>query len=119
MRYRFTKGLPITIVEDEARSVVIANDVVDRVFDFAASSCVGLRHIAAPCISRPDLANGVIQHLGLPVRYDLKTRSEQPAPHLGRVALTTVFDDALATPLPSALCRFDAMEEPIGNVTDD
>ena len=119
MRYRFTKGLPITIVEDEARSVVAVEDVVDRILEFVSSSCVGLRHIAAPCVSRPDLANAVIAHLGLPVRYELKTRSEQPAPHLGRVSLSTVYDDALAANLPSVLSRFESMEEPIENVTDN
>ena len=118
MRYRFTKGLPITIVEDEARSAVAVDDVVDRVLAYFTSNHIGLRHIAAGCVSRPDLANGIIGHLGLPVRYDLRPRSEQPAPHLGRVALSTVYDDALAAHLPSVLDRFDSMEEPVRNVTD-
>ncbi len=119
MRYRFTKGLPITIVEDEARSVLNAEDVVDRTLDYVTSDTVGLRHIAAPGVSRIQLADGVIKHLSMPVRYDLKTRSEQPAPHLGRVTLDTAYDDALAAPLPSALDRFDSTGEPAGNVPND
>lgn len=103
IRYRSGKGLPITIVEDEARSAVAADDVADRLVEYARSRVTGLRHIAATrAVERPELADVVFAWHGLPPTYDLAARTDLPVPHLGRVELATRYDDALARPLPSA-----------------
>lgn len=115
MRYRFTKALPITIVEDESRSVLWADDVVDRTIAYASSNLSGLRHLVAPGISRPALADNIIRHLGLPIRYELKRRRDQAAPHMGHVTLASQYEDDLAAPLPSAVDRLDTMGEPVSD----
>lgn len=111
MRYRFTKGLPITIVEDEARSALWADDAASRAVKLAASTHAGIRHLWASRVSRPDLADAVIGRLGLPIAYNVADRAAQRAPHLGRVALTSRYRDELSLPLPSAVKR---LAEPQG-----
>lgn len=104
LRYRTRKGLPVTIVEDEYRSVVWADDLAMRIMQLASSPLTGLRHVSATrAISRVDLANSLLSVLGAAPHYRRERRQERPAPHLGRVELATVHRDRLARPLPSIL----------------
>ena len=104
LAYRHRRDLPITIVEDEVRSVVWADDLADRIMQFAASGETGLRHIAATqTISRIELARFLSQHLQIDLVFNTASRHEQPAPHLGRVELTSIYDGHLYQPLPSVL----------------
>src|SRR5574341_476775 len=47
LRYRIERGLPVTIVHDEYRSVVWADDLALRVMRLAESGETGVRHVAA------------------------------------------------------------------------
>ena len=107
IRYRHVKGLPITIIEDEARSAVAAADVARRIVDLCDSEITGLRHISATrSVSREELADAMFAYHGLPPTYKLATRADQPAPHLGRVTLSTEHTGPLSLPLPSAVDFF-------------
>ena len=104
IRYRHLKGLPITIIRDEARSAVSSAEAADRIVSICESDITGLRHIAATrSVSRPELADACFAYHGLPAQYDLATRSDQPAPHLGRVTISTCYDDTWSEPLTSAV----------------
>jgi dTDP-4-dehydrorhamnose reductase len=104
LAYRHRRNLPITIVEDEYRSVVWVEDLADRIMRFAASDETGLRHIAASqAISRIELAQFLAQHLQIDPVYNTASRHEQPAPHLGHVELTSIYSGHLYQPLPSVL----------------
>ena len=109
IRYRHRKDLPITIVEDEARSAVSADEVAERVVTMCQSDITGLRHLASTrSVSRPELADAVFAYHGFPPTYNLATRADQPAPHLGRITLTTHHTDPLSLPLSSAVDYFAA-----------
>jgi dTDP-4-dehydrorhamnose reductase len=105
LRDRTRRGLPMTIVADEHRSAVWAEDAARRVWDLAASSVTGVRHIVASrIVSRPELARFLDEKFGIGARFDLETRAQRleraSTPHLGKLALATRFTDALAAPLP-------------------
>lgn len=107
IRYRNEKGLPITIIEDEARSAVSAADVADRIVDLCESEITGLRHLAATrSVPRTELADAMFDYHGVHASYALATRRDQPAPHLGRITLATQYADSLSLPLPSAVDFF-------------
>ncbi|MEM8488633.1 MAG: sugar nucleotide-binding protein [Bacteroidota bacterium] len=104
LRYRSQRNLPITIIEDEFRSTVWAHDLARRLMDLANSTVTGIRHVPATrVISRVRLANYLIGELGIAASYTVKRRSEKEVPHLGHVGLSSIFDDALSTPLPSVV----------------
>lgn len=104
LRYRHQRGLPMTVVTDEARSAVWAEDAARRVWDIARSDVTGIRHvIATRTVSRPELAAHLIDRFVPGARVTLSTRADRRTPHLGRVELATCFDDALAAPLPSVI----------------
>ena len=104
IRYRHGKGLPITIIEDEARSAISAASAADRIVDLCESRITGLRHLTATrSVPRTELADAVFAFHGLPASYALATRQDQPAPHLGRISLATRYTDPLSEPLPSAV----------------
>ncbi len=104
IRYRHDKGLPITIIEDEARSAISAAAVADRIIALCDSDITGLRHIAATrSVLRTELADAVFAYHGIPPTYNLATRCQQPAPHLGRITIATRHTGPLADPLPSAV----------------
>ena len=104
LRYRHRKGLPITIIEDEYRSAVWADDLALRIMALAESSLCGLRHIPARrAVSRPELASFIAREIGLPIRFAVQTRRQQPFPHLGRVEIQSRYADAYAAPLASAV----------------
>lgn len=105
LRYRHRKGLQMTVVADEARSVVWADDAARRVLDLAHSSIGGIRHIAATrAVSRPELARYLDDRFEIGARFELESRRDRALPHLGEVELATSYDDALASPLPSPVC---------------
>ena len=104
LAYRHRRHLPITIIADEFRSAVWVDDLAARIMQFAQSDETGLRHIAATqAVSRVKLAEYLAQHLDIDPNFNIASRHQQPAPHLGRVELTTAYRGELYQPLPSVL----------------
>jgi dTDP-4-dehydrorhamnose reductase len=104
LRDRHRRGLPMTVVADEHRSAVWAEDAARRVWDLARSSITGVRHVTATrAVSRPALAAYLVERFAIGARFDIGNRADRRAPHLGHVELATRYDDALATPLPSVI----------------
>lgn len=104
LRYRQRRGLPMTVVADELRSAVWADDGARRVAAYARSSITGVRHITATRpVARPELAAYLNQRFAIGARFAVESRRERPLPHLGRVELATLHRDALAAPLPSVV----------------
>ncbi len=104
LRYRTQRNLPITIIEDEFRSVVWQRDLAARVMTLAQSEETGIRHISATrAVSRVELANYLIGQFGIAATFKIESRHQQPAPHLGRVELASVYQGDLFCPLPSVL----------------
>jgi dTDP-4-dehydrorhamnose reductase len=109
LRYRIGKNLPVTIVHDEYRSVVWAQDLALRVMQMAESRETGIRHVSATrAISRIDLADHLLSIFGEPTNYDRESRFERATPHLGRVELASRFHGEFSQPLACVLdspCR--------------
>ena len=104
LRYRTQRQLPITIVEDEYRSVAWAEDLARRVMALARSGKTGVRHIPATrVVSRIELAHYLLQRLGLEARFHCESRHQRSTPHLGRVELASTYRDELSIPLPSVV----------------
>lgn len=104
LRYRHGRGLPMTVVADEARSVVWAEDAAQRVWAIAASEITGIRHLVTTrTVSRPELASYLNERFAIGARFAIENRSDKRAPHPGHVELATVHRDALAQPLPSVV----------------
>ena len=104
LRYRTQRKLPITIVEDEYRSVVWAEDLAVRVMELTRGQEAGIRHIIATrTVSRIELAQYLFKRLGLKARFHSESRHQRPTPHLGRVELTSTYQDKLSIPLPSVV----------------
>ena len=77
LRYRIQHNLPVTIVQDEYRSVVWANDLARRVMQLAESTETGLRHVTATrAASRVELANYLLSIMG----RDHRVCTRKPAP---------------------------------------
>jgi dTDP-4-dehydrorhamnose reductase len=104
LRHRHRAQLPMTVVADEVRSAVWADDAARRVAALAESELTGIRHITATrVVSRPELAAYLVDRFAIGARFAVQRRRDRPTPHLGRVELTTRHVDALAAPLPSVL----------------
>ena len=104
LRYRNQRQLPITIVEDEYRSVVWTEDLARRVMKLARSRETGIRHIAATrAVSRVELAHYLFERLGLKARFHCESRHQRSTPHLGHVEITSSYRDELAQPLPNVV----------------
>ncbi len=104
LRDRHRRGLPMTIVADEYRSAVWAEDAARRVWELARAELTGLRHVVADrIVSRPELATYLDGHFAIGARSELEPRRDRKTPHLGHVDLVTLHRDALATPLPSVI----------------
>ncbi|TFG66164.1 MAG: NAD-dependent epimerase/dehydratase family protein [Nitrospirales bacterium] len=104
IRYRTQRRLPITIVEDEYRSVVWVEDLARRVMKLARTRETGIRHIPATrAIARIELAHYLLEQLGLEARFHCESRHNRPAPHLGRVELISAYRDEWADPLLSVV----------------
>lgn len=109
LAYRNKRGLPITIIKDESRSVVWAKDLAERVMQWAQSDVCGLRHIpATQVLSRMRLAKALMQAMGKVPNFKIEGRNQQSAPHLGRVGLKSDYRSSLSQALPSAI---DALEK--------
>ncbi len=107
LRYRTTSNLPITIIEDEYRSVVWADSLAERVLQLAKSSIQGVRHIPATrAVSRVELANYLFEKMNLEGTFFTERRHQRPIPHLGRVELASRHDDAGSSPL---CCVLDSL----------
>ncbi len=104
LRYRTQRKLPITIVQDEYRSVVWVNDLAQRVMALARSGETGLRHIPATrAISRIELAQYLLKQLGLCMDFRSERRHQRPTPHLGHVELRSTYHNEWSIPLPSVV----------------
>lgn len=104
LRDRHRRGLPMTVVSDEVRSAVWAEDAARRVWDFARSSVIGVRHITATrAVARPEIAAFVNARFEIGATFGTQPRRERRTPHLGNVELATRYGDALAQPLPSVI----------------
>jgi dTDP-4-dehydrorhamnose reductase len=104
LRYRSDRNFPITIVSDEHRSAVWADQLASRVLQLAESSATGIRHVTATRVaSRIELANHLLSLLDKPAGYSTETRWQRAAPHLGHVELATIYKDPLSRPLLSVL----------------
>jgi dTDP-4-dehydrorhamnose reductase len=104
LRDRNRRGLPMTVVSDEHRSAVWAEDAAKRVWQLARSTLGGIRHVVATrIVSRPELARYLDARFAIGARVALQTRAERKNPHLGRLDLRTRYSDALAQPLPSVV----------------
>jgi dTDP-4-dehydrorhamnose reductase len=104
LRYRSARGLPITIVEDEARSAVWTDALAERLVQLALDSARGVRHVAASrIVSRPELARHLMSLQNIAPAFQITRRANRPFPHLGRVELRSDARDALALPLPSVV----------------
>ncbi len=102
LRYRSERNLPMTIIKDEIRSVVWADDLSLRVMQLARCCETGLRHLpAASVISRVDLANFLAKKMDKVLNFKIESRDAQNAPHLGHVELISNYRDQFSQPLPS------------------
>jgi dTDP-4-dehydrorhamnose reductase len=109
LRDRHRRGLPMTVVSDEHRSAVWAQDAARRVWELARSELTGIRHVVATrIVSRPELARFLVEHFAIGAAFELESRGVRKTPHLGNVALATRFRDALAAPLPSVVAWGDS-----------
>jgi dTDP-4-dehydrorhamnose reductase len=101
LRSRHRRGLPMTVVADEHRTAVWAEDAARRVWALADSDVTGIRHLTSTrAVSRPELAAYLVERFAIGARFAQQARAERATPHLGRVELATRYHDALATPLP-------------------
>jgi len=90
----------MTIVADEARCAVWANEAAERVWRLADSTITGIRHLVTPrAIPRPELATYLDAAFAIGARFTTQLRRDRAAPHPGHIELRTVHDDALAAPL--------------------
>jgi dTDP-4-dehydrorhamnose reductase len=104
LRYRLQMKLPVTIIQDEARTAMPSPLLADRILDLAASDVTGIRHVTSGCyISRVHLATALKNHFSFPGELAYSMRRHQPAPHLGRIHITTRYSDSPAAPLPCPL----------------
>ncbi|MSP39296.1 MAG: NAD-dependent epimerase/dehydratase family protein [Deltaproteobacteria bacterium] len=120
LRYRMARNLPVTIVYDEFRSVVWADDLAARVMRLAQSAATGVRHVTATrAVSRVELADHLLALFGENGSYKSESHYDRSAPHLGRVELASIYTDDMSRPLTSVLdsqaryCEeFAMMEQP-------
>jgi dTDP-4-dehydrorhamnose reductase len=106
LHYRHRRGLPMTIVHDEHRSAVWAEDAARRAWALARSTICGIRHIVADrIVARPALAAFLVERFSIGAQFGIESRHDRKVPHLGKVALVTKYRDTLAAPLPSVVPR--------------
>jgi len=104
LRHRSQNGLPITIVADEARSAVWADQLADRLVAWTRDGARGVRHVpASRVVSRPELATHLMRMQQLEPSFSITWRAERPYPYLGRVELQSDYTDPLSAPLPSVV----------------
>ncbi|CAN5419878.1 dTDP-4-dehydrorhamnose reductase [soil metagenome] len=104
LRYRHARGLPMTVIADEARCVVWAEEAAERVWQLAATELTGIRHLVSPrAVSRPELATYLDQRFSIGATVGVGTRKSRGVPHPGIVELRTVYSDSLATTLSAVV----------------
>ena len=105
LRYRTGRKLPVTIVQDESRSVVWADDLAARLMELAKSQETGIRHVCATrTVSRVALARHLMSVvLGRDPLFKVESRHQQATPHLGRIELDSLHDGRLSRPLASVI----------------
>ncbi|HTJ41627.1 MAG TPA: sugar nucleotide-binding protein [Kofleriaceae bacterium] len=104
LRDRHRRGLPMTVVADEHRTAVWAEDAARRVWEIARADITGIRHLTATrAVSRPELAAYLVSHFGIGARFTQTLRAQRTTPHLGNVELATRYRDLLALPLPAVV----------------
>lgn len=104
LRHRHQRRLPMTVVADEIRSAIWADDAARRVAALARSRTTGIRHITATrAVSRPALAAYLDERFAIGASFEVQSRRDRRVPHLGNVELATRYDDPLAAPLPSVI----------------
>ena len=89
LRSRHARGLPMTVVADEARCAVWAEEAAERVWRLAASSITGIRHLVTPRADRrPELAAYLDRTFAIGARIDaaVPSRSQRTASRTRRVA---------------------------------
>lgn len=91
LRSRTKRGLPRTVVAGEFRSAVWAEEAARRIVAAARTDACGVRHVAAPCVERPELARRLCEKLQIAASFSVVDRAALHTPHLGRVELSTVF----------------------------
>ncbi len=107
LRYRHARNLPMTVVADEARSVVWAEEAARRVWELAESDVTGIRHlVTSRAVSRPELAAYLNTRFEIGAQFAVRQRSDRPVPHPGRIELRTVHRDPLAAPLSPVVSYF-------------
>jgi len=100
LRYRTKRGLPTTVIADEIRSAVWAEDLAERVWALAHAAVSGVRHVVATApVNRVQLAGYLNDRFSIGADLSFAGRREQAAPHIGDVALATSHADRLARPL--------------------
>jgi len=104
LRDRHRRGLPMTVVSDEVRSAVWAEDAARRVWELARSAITGIRHITASrAVARPEIAEFVNAHFAIGATFGVEPRRDRRTPHLGNVELATRYTDPFAGALPSVV----------------
>jgi len=104
LRDRHRRGLPMTVVSDEVRSAVWAEDAGRRVWELAHSAVTGVRHITATrAVARPEIAEFVNRQFSIGATFGTEPRRDRKTPHLGNVELATRYTDELARALPSVI----------------
>ena len=94
----------MTVVSDEVRSAMWAEDAARRVWQLAHSELTGIRHITATrAVARPELARVIIRNFEIGATFAVESRRDRRTPHLGNVELGTRHADALAAPLVSPM----------------
>ena len=112
LRYRHRRGLPMTVVADEVRSAVWADDAARRVWSLARSGLTGLHHVTATrAVARPELAHYLNERFAIGAQFSIERRRDRRTPHLGRVELTTRHAGPLAEPLPSVVPSHEEIGE--------
>ena len=104
LRYRSQQKLPITIIQDEHRSVVWQRDLAIRIMQLVQRGEMGISHVPATrAVSRVDLANYLIRKFQIPATFKIEFCRQQFYPHLSRVELRSVRKGVLSKPLVSVL----------------
>lgn len=104
LRHRHGRGLPMTVVSDEVRSAVWAEEAAQRVWALSRSGVTGVRHITATrALPRPQLATYVNARFAIGASFATQPRRDRRTPHIGNVELATRHADPLATALPSVV----------------
>lgn len=104
LKYRVQKKLPVTIIEEEFRTAVWADDAAARILAWCDSGDTGIRHITATRpTERPELAAAICRARGLPERLTLRHRTDLASQHLGRVELGSMHNTPPLADLPQRL----------------